>query len=372
MSIYLGISTGVFLLLQPILGVYVDRFNKVKIISYLDYIAGITDILTFFVLLSIKDTNLIVICIIINSVFNAIILAMYQPASNALIPEILKAENLKKGYSIIAIVENFRQILGVILASIIYGIIGYKLILLINGITFIVTGFIEMFIKVDNPPKCLDKTKSQIIKSLKEGFQYIKDKKEFINIMKISVIANIFIVGVITILLPYMINVDLNISHHIYTLVIVAVSLGGLLSAFLISKFEIKVKIYMSIFTAFIGFTLVFIVNLIVYILLKGMYINILSFSIILFCLYMFFGMLSAYLSVPLNLAYANNIDKDYYGRVLALRGSISTISVPFASIFYGYMLDNISLEVIFLLSMFGMLLSAVYTISNRYIRILK
>ncbi len=89
LSIYLGVSTFVFLFLQPIFGVYIDRFNKIKVLVVLDFICGITDLFLFILLLFIKSSNYIVLLIIINSIINSVCVAAYQPAYNSAIPLIV-------------------------------------------------------------------------------------------------------------------------------------------------------------------------------------------------------------------------------------------------------------------------------------------
>ena len=368
MSVYLSYTTILYLILTPIMGVICDRLEKKKILYICDFIFGISDLILGLMILYGINGKFLLISIFINSTINNIVLALYQPASQSIIPLILNDEELNKGYSYISTVSNFISILGTIFASVLYSLFGYSIILIINGCSFILSAIAEIFLDIREVFK--ENYESNLISDFKIGYSYMKKKKELIELVKYAVLANFFLSGIISIVLPYMINSDLQLKPIIIAIMQVSFSIGGILIAIKISNKEnIKIKIVMQKgFFKIVIFVFIMYLN---YILLKNNLNTNSIFIIIESIIILWFGIVITNMQIPINISYISHIEPEYYARVLAIRTMLSSISVPIASLVYGYCLDLYGVGTTFILSLIGMILCFIYVKRSKYIDLL-
>lgn len=371
MSIYLAVSSLLFIVLQPILGAVTDRLNKVKVLYTIDYIFGLSDIALAIVLFLTKgNTSIMLVAILINGAINASMAAMYQPTYNSMLPLIVSEEELTPGYSLMSTLGNVQNIIGVLLASIIYMKIGYEYLLIINGITFVVAAIMEMFIKIEYEQKPLQGGLKKLISDVKEGYTYMVNKKELINMAKVAVMMNFFLVGVFAITLPYMINTDLKLPPTVLATFNVSLSIGGIAMAIYISKKEIDKagdKIVKGFFIGIICFILITInyylfdieiSNLLIFI--TGMVITLLV-----------FGASGSYIQIPLNISYAKRVDKEMLGRVMAFRSTLSSLASPLAMLIFGLLVDNTGTLLTLIIGCFGIIGATLFAYTNKHIKVL-
>lgn len=76
-------------------------------------------------------------------------------------------------------------------------------------------------------------------------------------------------------------------------------------------------------------------------------------------------------MQIPINISYISHIEREYYARVLSIRIMLSSISVPIATLLYGYLLDLHGLSTTFILSLIGVILCFIYVKRNNYIDLL-
>ena len=368
MSIYLAYTTLVYLLLTPIMGVVCDRLEKKKILYICDFVFGITDLLLGIAILYGISGKALFIAIFINSTINNIVLALYQPASQSIIPLILSEEELTKGFSYISIVSNFISILGTIFASIIYSIFGYAFVLVINGCSFIFSAIAELFIKIKEVVKV--DGESNLLNDFKSGFSYIRKKKELIELLKYSVIANFFLSGIISIILPYMINNDLKFEPIFLAIIQAAFSCGGILIAMnMANKGEINIKTTMQ--SAFFKMSIFIFAMYLNYILIRYNYNSKVVFVIIEAAIVLGFGIVLVKMQIPINTSYVSHVESKYYARVMSIRTMLSSISAPIASLVYGYILDSRGVAISLILSLTGMVFCYIYVKRSKYIDLL-
>lgn len=369
MSVYLAITFAIFIIFQPVFGALADRLNKAKLISLLDYIFGTVELLFVLVLFIVKDTNFILGALFLNGVLTSIIAALYQPTSSSMVPLVTKENELTTAYSYISILNSGQEIAGIILASFLYMIMGFKWLLLFDAITYIIAAFFEMFIKVeDNVVK--DATKSKLFDDVKEGFKYMSEKKELINMAKIAVMMNIFMVGIFSITLPYMINTDLNLDPIVLGTMNGVFSGGGLIMATIISKKEIQnignklASGFSIIVVSVVGIT-------ISYSLMSSEVISLFPFALTLGLCMFLTGIAGSYIQIPLNISYAKRVEEEYMGRVMAIRFSLSSVATPLAMVLFGVLIDHGGVNVALIVGVIGTAGATLFTRSNRYVKAL-
>ena len=118
----------------PLSGVWVDKLNRKLIIVGVDLIKG-----SLFILLGVLTyLNIFpLVSLFVVAAVCAYFTTFFDPAVNAMIPNIVKPENLLKANSLSGICYHLPNIIGMGIAGILYYKIGIIGILLINGTTFI-------------------------------------------------------------------------------------------------------------------------------------------------------------------------------------------------------------------------------------------
>lgn len=288
----LAISTIPYILFAPIAGMLSDNVNRKKIMVYLDLFCSILIGGYAFVVFSGNDHKLIVAAVMFML---SICYTLYGPAVTASIPQVVDEEKLTSANGIISQVGSVVNFLGPILAGILYGIVGIKLIVIINAISFFASAVMEMFLDIPDVVKNVDeeeafnvssldkkdlnlvtdisdmeiattveitRSKDQNTKNSKntnskvlsvrfikdsfmdmyKTFKYLsKKKKVVLGIIASYALCNIFLVPVLTILAPYFINIFLGLPSQIYGIVEGIFVLGMIIGGFWIS---IKPKIF--------------------------------------------------------------------------------------------------------------------------------
>ena len=152
----LSISILPRLLLSPIAGVFGDWFDRKKAIVILDFINGL--ILGVFAGIYIIKGSLSLFLIYILVILLEITEIFFASAMSAVLPSLVKKEELMKANSLNSLVMNIGNILSPIIAAILYGSLGIKVILIISSISFALSAISETLINIPSSHKKPEKT----------------------------------------------------------------------------------------------------------------------------------------------------------------------------------------------------------------------
>lgn len=363
----LAISTIPYIIFAPIAGKLSDSVSKKKIMVYLDFFCAILIGGYAFVLLREKDSTLIIGVVMFML---SICYTLYGPAVTASIPQMVEEDKLTSANGIINQVNSIVNFLGPILAGILYGLLGIKLIVIINAISFLISAIIELFIDIKDIEKNKEKVFSMnfINKSfidMKDSFVYLKNKKKIIlGIIASYAFCNIFLVPILSIVSPYFINIFLNLSSKVYGIVEAICVLGMILGGFFISikpnLFSIK-KVHYTYYPMILGVTIMTILGFIK--------LN----NYIMAGIFAFSGMLimfSLALSNVLTLTFIQKeVPLNMLGRVSAFSTAIATISVAPGQLLFGQVIDKkVPLGIIFIVALIlnlGLILFNKWNVKN-------
>ncbi|WP_061994633.1 MFS transporter [Clostridium sp. ATCC 25772] len=262
----LAISTIPYVLFAPIAGRLSDSVNKKKIMVYLDFFCFAIIGCYAFVLLSGRDNELIVAIVMFML---SVCATLYGPATVSSIPQIVEKDKLTSANGIINQVGSIVNFVGPIFAGIFYGILGIKIIVIINAISFFISAIMELFLDIPDVCKhenikCNKNNKllsmefiKQSFLDMKNTFIYLKEEKKIIlGIIVSYAFCNIFLVPIISIIAPYFINILLGLSSKVYGMVEGVCVLGMIFGGFLISMkpkmFSMK-KLYYTYLPMIVG-----------------------------------------------------------------------------------------------------------------------
>ena len=341
----LAISTIPYIIFAPIAGRLSDNINRKKIMVYLDLFCSVIIGGYAFILLRGHDHELIVG----TAMFILSICAtLYGPAVVSSIPQIVDEERLTSANGIINQVGSIVNFVGPIFAGLLYGLLGIKVIVIINAVSFLLSAIMEMFLDIPDVVKRKEDNKKEdnrvlamnfVKKSfadMKESFIYLKnDKKVILGIIASYALCNIFLVPILSIVAPYFINIFLGLPSEIFGIVEAICVLGMILGGFWISvkpnMFSIK-KVHYTYFPMIVG---VIIMSALGFIRLN---------NYVLAGVFALSGlaiMLSLALSNVLTLTFIQKqIPGDMLGRVSAFSTAIATISVAPGQLLFGQVID--------------------------------
>ena len=356
-STILAISTIPYIVFAPISGRLSDNINRKKIMVWLDLFCFILIGSYAFILLRGNDSALIVGTVMFML---SICATLYGPAVTSSIPQIVEEERLTSANGIINQVGSIVNFAGPILAGLLYGILGIKIIVIINAISFLISAIMEMFLDIPDIVKkeesSSDKNEKVISMNfvkkscvdMKESFIYLKkEKKVILGIIASYAFCNIFLVPILSIVAPYFINVFLGLSSEIYGLVEGVCVLGMILGGFWISvkpnMFSMK-KVHYTYFPMIAG---VIVMSTLGFIKLN-------NYALAgIFALGGLAIMLSLSLSNVLTLTFIQKqVPGEMLGRVSAFSTAVATISVAPGQLLFGQVIDmGIPIGVILLVS---------------------
>ncbi|MBE6054025.1 MAG: MFS transporter [Clostridium sartagoforme] len=350
----LAISTIPYILFAPIAGMLSDNVSRKKIMVYLDFFCSIVIGIYAFILLQGRDHELIVATVMF---ILSICYTLYGPAVTSSIPQVVKEDKLTAANGIINQVGSIVNFVAPILAGVLYGLVGIKIIVIINAISFLLSAVMELFLEIPDVIKDEDKKQHKILSigfvknsfiDMKHSFMYLKkEKKVILGIIASYALCNIFLVPILSIVAPYFINVFLGLPSEIYGAVegisVLGMILGGLWITLKPKSFSMK-KVHYTYFPMIIGVTIMATLT---------------SIKASNYALAALFGiggmaiMLSLSLSNVLTLTFIQKeVPQEMLGRVSAFSVAVATISVAPGQLLYGQIIDyGVPIGIILLLT---------------------
>ena len=219
-GIYLASTGLVFVLVSLVGGVLADRWNKVKIIFGSDFIKGGSILLSLIPLyLFIRNGNNVGQIVVLFSigVINSIIQAIFSPATNAIVPEIVERNQLQQANSFGQGLSSFVSILGIVLAGIFYALLPITVLFIIVGSLYVVSGITELFIKVPyEHENDQNLTMKDVMHDLSDGFKFVFSSKALLTVMFAVLFINFFFVPIDSNFFPFFIETEVTGSNYMF------------------------------------------------------------------------------------------------------------------------------------------------------------
>ncbi len=182
-GIYMVTSGVISFLMMPFCVVIADRFDKAKILYVTDYIRGVAIIVARIFIFQALSMTTTLIVLYLSMIVLTVNQALFQPAASSLTVEVVDRENLQSANATMSLIGSFQGIVGLLLGGIIYGLLGIKWIFIINGISFILSGISEMFIRYGYQEPESKLTVKSGMKDFAEGVQYLLSKKGLFSLL---------------------------------------------------------------------------------------------------------------------------------------------------------------------------------------------
>lgn len=349
------------LLIYPFAGVMGDRLNRKKIMVIADFVsAGIVLILAF-----ISGTGQMHIGILFAmQVIVGIMYGFFDPATKGMVPQLVKKEDLAKTNSKIATLRILAGLVAPLIGVTLYTNYGITLLFLINGISFMISGFSELLIDYKFNKKTVTNGFIGILKDLKAGAVFIRNNTMILQLSLYFLLVFMFIQPVFGVILPLVFRTKLAYSDTQYGYLQVILLAGALLGSVLVGVIG-KDKNLKKLLVSGIGIVVVvmFVFSGLTYqgiitILGNDSISYFILFAGILFLLYTSI----MFISVPVQTLIQNVTPEDHMSRVFSIVGMISKGGMPLGALIYGVVLDLIEIHTaLFIASIFVLVVSTVF-----------
>ncbi|MGL6104603.1 MFS transporter [Romboutsia sp.] len=229
-------------IIGPFAGVFVDRWDRKKIIVVTDFIRGI---FVTFVGIAALSGFIQVWMVFLVGISNGICSAFFNPAIISSRPDIVPESKLVKANSVTSLAQSSMDMIGNAIGGVLYVTIGAPYMFLFNGISYLFSAFTEMFITI---PKVERKnTKITFFEDFKEGFRFLKDfnvlRKMFIYVS----LLNFFLNAGGILFVPYFKAMPfLGIERYGFAMTILA--MGAMSGSILLSIINLKKENKFSVF----------------------------------------------------------------------------------------------------------------------------
>lgn len=325
--------------INPAAGVFADRFNKKVLIVTMDILSGV--ILLVLYLLSLK--NGLSLSMIYTATFSlTVFTTIFDISLESGIPNIVSEKRLMFINSLGKIIDASSSVLGPMLGGLVFAFVDIKFFIIINGISFIISGVSELFIYFNVSLKAADKkiSISKFIYDIQEGFSYLFQKKELVKMITLFISINFFLSLSVSVPLPYIINNVLKLSSKYFGIIEAAFPVGVIVGAIFVGQATKKISYEKLIF--FVGIILgSCMISLGLPILIVYGKASEAFYLIYYFLISVVMGINISFLDIPAVYILQKNVTEEFRGRVMSLLVSLGKIISPIALLLAGILVNH-------------------------------
>lgn len=329
-GLFFTLSTIPAIVVTPFLGLVVERLNRKNIIVVCDLL---TSFLYFILLLTIGLKDIYPIILLIVTIVINIISNIFEISSKVLFTELVSAETLENYNGIKSFGDNGAALIAPVLGTIIFGLWGFKLVLVIMVCLYFLSAIQEYFIQYTFC-RMRHLEKSHWFHDLKGGLHFVWHNKDILNLFIMAMSLNFFIGGSDEIMNPGIIVQKYQISETLYgftsTSLIIGTFVAGL---FIFKNKKIKLQNYMH-HLIFINSILMIGIGVFSFLFYPMKQLYFCTFLILQF----FIGFIITCVNVPLNSYFQIHTPLEYQGRFFALLSFSSNLLIPLGILYSGYL----------------------------------
>ena len=339
MGIVLFCSVFPSMLLGFISGAFLDRYSRKTIIVGADVARGlIVSALCFLYYFNALSFTVLLVAQLMLSVCTA----FFDPAIPAIIPQIVKREQLTRANSQTQFISGISTIIGPMLGGLTVAWAGYLTVFIINAGSYLFSAAFESFIRIPFKDQKTSKT-TKLVDDIIEGCRYVYQTK---GLMMILVMVGVihFFVGSIEAIIPVLATNLKGGGAQNIGYIQTCFGLGTVLAALLISIRSINDREVMFLFGSvfFIGLILV---------LISGMHMSGIRVIVPFLVFFLFIGGCIIFAGTSFRSILQKEVDDIMMGRVFGFVSSVGNISIPVAILIYGFLLEYLPHHVILAIS---------------------
>jgi MFS transporter, DHA3 family, macrolide efflux protein len=217
--------------LGPIAGVMVDRWNRQRLIAWTDLAGGFLVLAAAGFFFLPFDTPVRIGVIFSVTVMTGLLDTFSQPAIGASVPDLVPREKLEAGNSLNMSGMQIAMFISQGFAGVLFVSIGMPWLVLVNAAAYLLSGSSELFIRM--PPRARPADShlhpwARFRKDFREGLQFVLAHKGMRTTLLLATALNFFIAPVI-VLLPFFVEDYLALGPQWFGYLMAAFGGGALL-----------------------------------------------------------------------------------------------------------------------------------------------
>lgn len=350
------------IIINPIAGVLADKFNRKYLVVSMDLVNGLFFIGVYFISSVYGlSLSLIYISTFVINCFTAV----FNVSIDSAMPNIVSKNNLIKLNSVTKIIISISMILGPMFGGILFAFININVFIILNGISFILSGITEMFINFNfsKDNKVIEESKedkkSTFFNEILEGYKYVVGKFEIVMIIIILIVLNFSIGFSIQIPLPFIINDVLKISSKYFGIIQSMLAVGLIIGAVILNKYSNR-----CVHNKIIALMNMIISGCILLMAIPVLPLISISNELILVCYYclitIILGIAISFIDILAMSYLQKSIADNYRGRVMSLLFSLVKIILPLALILSGIFIDILPIYILLIIGSLILLLASI------------
>jgi len=316
-------------------GAVIDRYSRKRIIVAADVARGI--IVLGMSLLYMAD-SLSFSLLLLTQVLISVCTAFFDPAIPAMLPQIVKKDELARANSKTQLVSGIATIAGPVLGGLTVAWSGYLTAFLINAFSYLFSAMSESFIRMA-PVSRQNGSATKLWEDIKEGCSYVGNTGKLLMILIMVAVIHL-LVGAVEAVIPILATQLTGGSAVNIGYIQTAFGVGSVLAAFGISVHSIHGKEVGFLFASVCCMGVVFLV-------ISGVFAigmrNPGGFLFFFLCL----GSLVIFAGTSFRSLIQRQVPEEMLGRVFGFVSSVGNISIPLAILLSGILLEYLRLDVV-------------------------
>ena len=326
-----GLTTStIFLppvLIGPLAGVYIDRFNRRDIIlaSNIAQAVIVASIAILYTLQTLSFPVLLILLFLLNAGAQFV-----RPSINAVIPGIVAKEDLATANVVFSISSSLNQIAGFGVGGLLILLLGVAVPIYYDSLSFLFAAASVVLLArpLLDVPSTIRSERSMIVpesfwSKLRQGLQFIRSSPLILELVALAIVLNFFAGGIQTLLAPYARN-TIHGDAGTYGAMLATLSIGTVLGSVLVGKIEARKYVGKLLFLGCIGI---------------GTAIALMGLTTVAYysaSLMLIIGASAAIVNLPIQVLIQAKVPGNLLGRVFSSLGALVTIATPIAAITSG------------------------------------
>lgn len=230
-----AIAPGV--VLGPFLGVYVDRWNRRRVLVGTNLAEGaVVAVLALALLGHAVGLSALVAVVVALAAAGSLV----RSATNALVPQLVGTADLPPANSLFSLSGSFNQVLGLTVGGIVVGLLGPRIPIDYDAGTFVVAALLVARIPLAAGAVAARPAGAPDFRAeLAEGFRYLATQRALLELIAIGVVVNFFGNGIFALFAPYA-RLVLHGSAATYGFLGAAIAAGAIVGAYAIGRVETR------------------------------------------------------------------------------------------------------------------------------------
>ncbi len=319
----------------PFAGVLVDRMDRKMVIIGADLTRGVIYLVLGYTALM---NTLTLPVLFVLSCAAMISGQFFHPAVNAAIPLLVSDDGLERANALNQMTNQIVRIGGYSAGGILVALFGVPVLLIGNGISYLLSALSEGFIVIPKMQKEMERfTVNLFTEDIKGALQYIRKNEVLVKIIGVAMVMN-FVFAPLFVLLPIFVSDHMGAGSSVYGYLLSSMMVGGLLGSVVLSATQL---VQNNLWIVKWGIT----VQGLVFLVLPFLPVHLwLSHAVVMIVS----GCISTLVNVYFNSVLQRMVDQDYMGKLFSLLGTATGALQPAAQGLSGAAAEVVRLPVIF------------------------